>query len=84
MNNYSDQAFVLLVGPVLAIVFVAAVLASGVLPLAILLGALAFVAVGFISRQVEPALWVGGVTSVLIMLVGAFNVLVPGWHNNLV
>ena len=84
MNNNSDQAVALVIGPVLAIVLVAAVLASGVLPYAILLGALASGAAGLISRKAEPALWAGGVTSILIMLVGAFNVLVPGWHNNLV
>ena len=83
MNN-RDAPVLLIVGAIAAIILLFAVIQSGLLPLAIGLGVVAFAATLAVSRQWQPALWVGGGVTIAIAMIGAFNVLSPGWYQNLI
>lgn len=78
-----DAPVLLIIGVIAAIILLFAVIQSGLLPLAIGLGVVAFAATLVVSRQWQPALWAGGGVTGAIAMIGAFNVLAPGWYQNL-
>ncbi len=65
-------------------ILVAVVVESGLLLPALGSGVVVSFIVWALFRKMEPALRTGGVAGGLIILIGIFNVVVPGWHNNLV
>ena len=78
-----DAPVLLIIGVIAAIILLFAVIQSGLLLLAIEIGVVAFAATLVVSRQWQPALWTGGSVAGVIAMIGAFNVLAPGWHQNL-
>ena len=56
---------------------------SGVIPLAILLGAITSVVWFAVSREWKSSLVAGGTVAIAIMVVGILNVLFPGWHSDM-
>ena len=72
---------------VLSIVFGVAVAILGIqygaLPWAIGGGVTTSVLVLFLSRQLKPALSVGGFVAMFILATGAASVIMPGWHQGL-
>ena len=82
MNTRSQQQAGLGIGALL--VFAAAVLASGLLVPAILLGVLASGATWAIFRDGRLAAGAGVAVALLVMTVGALNVLSPGWFQALI
>ena len=71
------------IGIVAVIIWLYAVIESGLLPLAIGLGIVTFAATLAVSRQWMLGLWAGGYVTVAIAVIGALNVLAPGWYQNL-
>ena len=84
MSSKREQELApILVGVILLILLLAAI-QSGAIPWAILFGTLAFAAALWLFRQWQPALWTGGSVAGAITVIGILNVLVPGWHQNLI
>ena len=84
MSSKREQELApILAGAILLILLLAAI-QSGAIPWAILFGTLAFAAALWLFRQWQPALWTGGSVAGMITVIGILNVLVPGWHQNLI
>ncbi len=84
MNSKLEQDWAPIVTGVILLIALLAAIQSGAIPWAILFGALAFVAALGLFRQWQPALWTGGSVAGVITMIGILNVLVPGWHQNLI
>ncbi|MDD9995380.1 MAG: hypothetical protein OXS35_06505 [Dehalococcoidia bacterium] len=69
---------------VAAAIFLHAVIESGFLPWAVGLGVVAIIGTLVASRQWLLSLWAGGVVAATVATIGAFNVLAPGWYQNLI
>lgn len=82
-NRDPAPLIVCAIGFVAASILLYAVIESGLLPLAIGLGVVVFVATLVVSRQWMLGLWAGGYVTAAIAMIGAFNVLAPGWYQNL-
>ena len=74
-------------GPVLILLvgafFLFVAFTSGVMPWAILFGAITSVGWFAISREWKPALGAGSGVAGAIMVIGILNVLTPGWFTTL-
>ena len=76
------------IGPIIAgglgaLAILALVFESGVLPLAIFLGLVAFGATWFASRDLKTSALTGGGTTGVASLLGVLAMLSPGWYQNL-
>lgn len=82
-NRDPALLIVCVIGFVAAVILLYAVIQSGLLPLAIGLGLVAFAATLAVSRQWMLGLGAGGGVTATIAMIGALNVLAPGWYQNL-
>ena len=84
MSSKREQELALIVVGVILLILLLAAIQSGAIPWAILFGTLSFVAALWLFRHWQPALWTGGSVAGVITMIGILNVLVPGWHQNLI
>lgn len=65
------------------LVILGLVFESGVLPLALLLGSIAFGVTLLVSREWKISAIVGGGTAAVVSIFGVWAMLSPGWYQNL-
>lgn len=68
---------------VCGLVVLALIVKSGVLALALLLGAIAFVVILFVSRDLKASTLAGSGTTAVVSLFGILAMLNPGWYQHL-
>ena len=83
MRNKKNQDHAAAVLAIFGLLLFAAI-QSGLAPWAIAFGGSTFLAMLARPRQWGPALQTGGSVSCVILLVGALNVMIPGWRHSLV
>ena len=84
MANKDERLLYFCIGFAAIFVLVTAAILSGALPWALAFGVVSLLVTLKLAGDFKTATWVSGSGMALIMLVGAFNYLSPGWHQHLI